>query len=494
VSRFRPRWIALALLPLPAAIAAVAAFGGPPRSADDRFGHERHGRLFPECTTCHLGMTETGASVWPDPQACANCHDGTVEERIEWAPRSEPRASNLRFEHLAHAREALERNPADSALGRQCTVCHTALGAPRMAVQHAVVGNCLECHQLGPSHLVVPDTACARCHRPLAEAVTLSRSDVAAFPLPPSHEREGFALGGHGPLAKVELPGGRFTVAASCATCHARNFCITCHVNAPEVQAIQALSPDERSLALSAELPKPGSHGNPAFISRHGREATREPTPCATCHTQESCTTCHIGVLPRVVTGLASRQPGRAPGAATRRAPPATHSTGFMDGEHAGEANSRPGACETCHVRPQCLDCHRPTSARGREYHPEGFLTRHPASAYGREANCSDCHNPGQFCQSCHQQAGMTAMGRLGAGGFHDTRRAFLVGHGQAARQNLESCASCHAERDCTACHSAFGAGFRFNPHGPGFDPERLRRKNPSLCSACHGTAVPGRP
>jgi hypothetical protein len=83
------------------------------------------------------------------------------------------------------------------------------------------------------------------------------------------------------------------------------------------------------------------------------------------------------------------------------------------------------------------------------------------------------------------------ATGPLKAG-FHDGARAFLVGHGQAARQSLETCASCHAERDCLTCHSAQG-GRRFNPHGPGFNPERLLRKNPEMCTACHGRAIPGR-
>ena len=68
---------------------------------------------------------------------------------------------------------------------------------------------------------------------------------------------------------------------------------------------------------------------------------------------------------------------------------------------------------------------------------------------------------------------------------YHDAKQSFSVGHGQAARQNLESCVSCHAERDCVSCHSATG-GRRYNPHGPGFDAERLRRKNPEMCLACH--------
>jgi hypothetical protein len=61
--------------------------------------------------------------------------------------------------------------------------------------------------------------------------------------------------------------------------------------------------------------------------------------------------------------------------------------------------------------------------------------------------------------------------------------------HGTAARQNIETCVACHSERDCLACHSS-QSGRRFNPHGPGFDAERMKRKNPQTCAACHGNAI----
>ena len=51
--------------------------------------------------------------------------------------------------------------------------------------------------------------------------------------------------------------------------------------------------------------------------------------------------------------------------------------------------------CQGCHARPQCLDCHRGTPERTPQYHPQTFLERHPAAAYARETNCSDCHNSG---------------------------------------------------------------------------------------------------
>ena len=69
------------------------------------------------------------------------------------------------------------------------------------------------------------------------------------------------------------------------------------------------------------------------------------------------------------------------------------------------------------------------------------------------------------------------------------TRNVRLTGAGEAllepARQALESCVSCHVERECLTCHSQV-RGRGFSPHGPGFDGERLKRKNPGLCVACH--------
>ncbi|MEZ4588972.1 MAG: cytochrome c3 family protein [Gemmatimonadales bacterium] len=476
---------------LVAAATLVTAGAAARRPATEAFPHEKHAKLFPLCTTCHAGVVDQGAPVWPAAESCVECHDGRIESRVEWAPRRGPRVTNLAFDHFAHARTALIRTPGDSAKLALCGSCHNQTGAPRMTVQHAISGQCIDCHELGETHLAVADSACSTCHLSLAEARTLPRERIAAFPKPPSHERADFGLEGHGKLAEPGQGRGGAGVAASCATCHARDFCITCHVNAPEVGPIEALALDPRSLAIEAKLPTPTGHAKASFQRDHGRDASRSSASCATCHTQPNCTACHVESRPSGIGRLAMPGPGRATGPSIHRTKPTSHTASFAE-THGPEANSRPSSCEACHVRSDCLDCHRPAPDGGGGFHPAGFLTRHPTSAYTRDATCSDCHNPAQFCQSCHQQAGFRVDGRLGGQGFHDGRQAFLIGHGQAARQNLESCASCHAERDCTACHSAVGGGFRFSPHGPGFDPDRLRRKNPSLCVACHGTAIPG--
>ena len=378
---------------------------------DPAFDHPKHRSLFPTCASCHVGAAQAGESLWPEAASCAACHDGTIEARVSWSPPRAARRSNLRYDHTRHAASAGVRAPV-------CAVCHSETGAPRMAVGSAVAERCLSCHAINTAHLAAPDSTCARCHVALPQATSLTRADVAGFRAPPSHADPRFGgAAGHGAVA-------RRAVAASCATCHAREFCYQCHAGASPPPAIAALASDPRSTAIAARS-APASHG-PSFADRHG------------------------------------------PAAAA--------------------AGSR---CAGCHIRTECLDCHRPVAAAGPGYHSAGFLTRHPAAAYARETSCSDCHSVGSFCTACHAQAGLVANGVLRSG-YHDANRSFLFGHGQAARQSLESCVACHTERDCLTCHSALG-GRRFNPHGPGFDANRMRRKNPEACTACHGSAIPVR-
>ena len=469
-----------------AALVLLGLVGGTAlaRMARDRFDHFQHRALFPTCAGCHAGVAEGEGPAWPAVADCTACHDGTVEETVEWSPPSAQRASNLRFTHGVHAREVRETHGADSSL--QCSACHSERGDDPMQVRTAVVRNCLDCHGVEEEHLEAPDTACSTCHVPLVQAVRLTRDHVSRFPVPPSHQKPGFIEEGHGRQA-AEGPG---DVAASCATCHARDFCTECHVNAPEVRAIQALAPDPRSLAVTAELRAPPSHRRPDFLRRHGEQVDPRGMRCATCHTQESCLGCHVGT-PSAVQAIPAAAEGRGRGADVERERPGSHGIDFTE-IHAEPAAARPQSCSTCHMRTQCLDCHRPDPAAAPPgYHPAGFLTTHPASAYTRDDSCSDCHNQSQFCADCHLSAGLGSTDGLRNAGYHDAKGNFFLNHGQAARQNLESCVSCHSESDCLTCHSARG-GRRFNPHGPGFDAATLRRKNPSMCTVCHGASIPG--
>ena len=385
------------------------------------FDHYTHRRLFPTCTSCHQAPAVGEGPLYPDSSACASCHNGAVQPRVAWRPPEGPRRTNLRFDHAL----VPLMTPAGQPEPPGCTVCHGKEGGPWMAVERVNFGRCLSCHGVRTAHLAAPDSACAVCHLPLVRAKELTRADVALFPAPPSHQERGWVGGrGHGRAAQSAGTGGGV---GSCAICHAREFCLTCHIGGPERVAIQALESDPRSTAIVAHVAPPSSHGDPTFLTRHGPMAAREPATCA-----------------------------------------------------------------GCHVRADCLACHRPAAGAGAGYHPTGFLARHPAAAYARETSCSECHNAAGFCTACHATSGLVSGGGGGPlrPGYHDANNFFAVGHGKAARQSLESCTACHAERDCLTCHSALG-GRRFDPHGPGFDAERLRRKNPQMCTVCHDTAIP---
>jgi hypothetical protein len=378
-----------------------------------RFDHLKHRTLFPSCTSCHAGAApgSTAAPLWPDPVSCAACHDGTIESVVAWRRPANARRSNLRFDHQQHAASMVGKAAA-------CVTCHTESGAPRMAVRPAVVTQCLACHGIETAHLAEPDSTCLKCHVPLARAERLTRDDVARFPAPPSHGDLRFPTReGHGALS-------RRTVASSCATCHAREFCYQCHAGGAPPRVIAALASDARSTAIAARR-APASHGM-TFVDRHGSVAAASTVSCA-----------------------------------------------------------------SCHIRSDCLDCHRPTAATAPGYHGANFLSRHPAAAYARETSCNDCHSERAFCTACHAEAGIVAARGLRSS-YHDAKQFFIAGHGQAARQSLESCVTCHTERDCLPCHSAQG-GRRLNPHGPGFDANRMRRKNFQMCTVCHGASVPTR-
>ncbi|MBI3982589.1 MAG: hypothetical protein HY337_06735 [Gemmatimonadetes bacterium] len=233
----------------------------------------------------------------------------------------------------------------------------------------------------------------------------------------------------------------------------------------------------------------PPSHQASDWLLRHGTLVRQDASECKVCHTRENCVTCHIG-SPQVAAGFFPASSGQAVGMPVRRHTPPSHDGGNYRARHAAAATATPQTCANCHIRSDCLDCHRPDAASGSPgYHAADFLSRHAAEAYSRSTSCSDCHSATAFCASCHKNAGLAIDGPLGRG-YHDAKRFFLAGHGLAARQSLESCVSCHTESDCLACHSAAGAQ-RFSPHGPEFNAARMKERNPDMCAVCHGASVP---
>lgn len=231
---------------------------------------------------------------------------------------------------------------------------------------------------------------------------------------------------------------------------------------------------------LSAQAP--ATHQAPDWLATHQNAVQTQRALCAVCHAQESCWQCHRG-NPQVAEGLPPEAAGTAMNVKVERHRPEYHTPEWTNG-HGRVADARPATCAGCHVRQDCLECHRPNSGDASGYHAPGFLTSHPQQAYSREVSCANCHNTSQFCTSCHKQAGMVASGAINRG-YHDRLSRFVGGHGQSARQSLESCVSCHVENDCLACHR------QFNPHGPGFNAEKLEKRAENMCRVCHESAIP---
>ena len=462
-----------------------AAPAGPRRARQDRFDHWEHRALFPDLPRVPRrgGGFHAGRSG-PAIRLRGLSRRDHREDRGVGVRRPRP-GQQSSIHPPEPCRGVTRARGADSTL--RCSACHSESGADPMRVRPPIVQNCLDCH-------CDPDRASRGArfglrHLPRAAGASGPAHPGAGgrFPAPPSHRAPGLPRAGHGKQARAKGA----PIAASCATCHARDYCTECHVNAPEVPAIQALGPGS---------PVPRAHGGargaaeprgPRFLCRHGGQARKEAAEVR--HVP------HAGELPRLPRRLSCQcawhPRGRArpgPRRAGRAGAARLTRLDFSD-SHAEPASARPQSCGACHARDPVsgLPPARRGGPRRRATIPPGFLTTHPAAAYTARASCADCHNQAQFCANCHLNAGLGSPGRLARPGYHDAKQSFLLNHGQAARQNLESCVSCHSERDCLTCHSAMG-GRRFNPHGPGFDPETLRRKNPSMCTACHGTCHPG--
>lgn len=430
---------------------------------DQGFPHETHEGLFPLCTGCHTGVpTNQVDDFYPSVDQCNQCHTGAQEKVDTWSERG-PREGNLRFAHGFH--EALFGDMMS------CEGCHSTSDEVRMAVTGSVqLETCWQCHSATDHHI---DAPCATCHIPLAET-DLSVEHILQFPTPNDHGGDTFLLEGHGSLASEDT--GR------CSTCHTANRCAECHVDTERdaIQGMQA-APEGMELPVTyARYEAPASHEDGDWLAAHGGGASR--SECSTCHTSNDCMACHVPPAPGVIESLIPSEEALAPGVRLEGRVPDSHESIFFMDTHPVLGASDGGQCMTCHEERFCVECHEGPSNGG--YHPPDFVSRHPAEAFGQNAECATCHNTQAFCRSCHLESGFGSQGRLGMG-FHDAESLWLLRHGQAARQNLETCASCHAQNDCTQCHSVVGA-FRVSPHSPDFDAEEAWERSPTTCLACH--------
>ncbi len=230
------------------------------------------------CASCHEmqgAVSASARSVHADVP-CLACHTGPgLAGSVRYLP-------GLLRETVA---TVTPWNPARGILGaRPCTACHTDLAAtPELAAAHGT------------------DAACSSCH-----------GDVSHPPFRlAGFERPVQAVEGENPHPRlyVQAHGGdAVDDAESCATCHAPNFCETCHLRKryphPEgwISLHGAAQQEQGIEACAGCHPQTfcaGCHGteiphDARWLGEHWRALTDAGTEsCLLCHPKTDCTTCH---------------------------------------------------------------------------------------------------------------------------------------------------------------------------------------------------------
>jgi hypothetical protein len=363
--------------------------------------------------------------------------------------------------------------------------------------RHSVFfADCSACHSAastGEGALFPEAGFCSACHDgSTAPAIDWTPPEPRASNLIFEHSLHGFGC------ATCHLPGGEEDLSQMAIP--QPEICLGCHVPGAE----NHLSVEECSFchvpavnsgldqARITAFPAPPSHGVADFAVSHGPAAAAGAESCATCHDQTSCTTCHGGAshVPQAVLDLPSPGPEGPRGVPiSGGAGAGYHPAGFAS-EHSAAASSGQVSCTTCHSENTCMECHDGFSSPS--FHPLNFMASHGAEAYGRVSDCTSCHNSEAFCRECHLGSGIKGDGSMVAP-YHDDQALWVLSHPQAARQDLESCVSCHRQNDCLRCHSA-GAGMGISPHGPDFDASAMQGRNRAMCELCHigGSAEAG--
>lgn len=257
-----------------------------------------------ECRACHAIDRAVPDKVATPAAACVACHPGwtpgAAVARVYLTP------TPLKFSHAAHATTP-------------CTQCHGDMTKVDLATtrQLPTMNSCLACHTDGAQ-----ERRCADCH--VARPGGTIETEFPHGTLIPKNTGMGdsHALG----FAKDHAQEAR-QVNATCTACHDRSECVACHQGVTKpmefhrgnylvTHAVEARrgTPDcsachraqsfcvachERS-GLSPRVDSEFSSASPErqfhpanFATRHGPEARRNITSCASCHREDDCVRCH---------------------------------------------------------------------------------------------------------------------------------------------------------------------------------------------------------
>jgi hypothetical protein len=334
------------------AVALTATVAACKSSTVARFPHELHlagmacGRTGqPEClscSSCHSMSSRDELHRMPDAALCERCHRDAHATRALLAAPARP-FGEIHFDH--------DRHLALSEVRGQCVPCHAGVVEPGRAALPPMK-QCFSCHEHQDEWEAL---SCTPCH----ERQDLVRTMPVTF-----LKHDDAFVRHHGELMTERRQ------ALLCQTCHTQAQCQECHDVSQDLTL--ELRRPERIEAVQVH------RGD--FMVRHGIEARSEPARCLSCHTTDTCDSCHA--LRGVSANLGdSRSPHPREWVGTN-----TASSNF----HGVWARRDILSCAACHEAgpaTNCIPCHK-VGAYGGNPHPRGWK-----SARGENsAMCRYCH------------------------------------------------------------------------------------------------------
>lgn len=305
-----------------------------------------------------------------------------------------PGARPFSFNHKVHANEGIE-----------CADCHSGAETGDEPGMPALAG-CMLCHQDIDANKPPERKVATLFDEQGYRAARSNHLDHEKLFSHQKHVQKGLECKGcHVGIEASESIAGRRTITmATCQACHAEqkvaNECATCH------QEIRADRKPENHAFMWQKL-----HGSVAR-AHDGTNAGK----CSLCHTEDSCSTCHLEVTPDSHNNYFRR---RGHGVSAR-----------MDRESCAACH-RADSCDACHrdARPMshtgswgasvdthCLSCHFPLTSNDCSTCHDGTPSHTTATAlpsnHSPAMNCRQCHGNGQplphvdngaTCTSCHQ-------------------------------------------------------------------------------------------
>ena len=340
----------------------------------------------------------------------------------------------IKFNHTKHVKDN----------GVECKVCHDAANSDKAAdVLLPVMKTCAGCHD------VEDKKECKLCHYDGVFKKLVSHKKELIFSHK-AHIKMGKQCADcHGNMAEYKYakdnPKSR-TSMEICATCHnsekATNNCEACHTNLTNL--------------------KPKNHLSNSFLNEHKYvfSTTDEKNNCMMCHSDNFCQVCH---QPANYKGMNDK--------ANFFAPFYTYNSGTRrDKAELQKLNN---------------------------VHNLNYLYTHGLDAQHKGFECKTCHDPVQFCTSCHTNDGNLVSGIAPKTHLDPNFKTFGVGtggglHASLARNDIESCHDVDgADPVCIKCHFDNDGVKGTNPktHETGFMKDNhglWHNSQGAICYRCH--------